>query len=193
MGKTILKKVPDEDVWFEFEDEVCLWDNKENVVIAGNDDFKECGDSTLLAIIKGSYYDDDETTVERDDGTCYDEEIGYDYETLEELEKYTGKKWDVRTMTGYSQSDWQELYYVVDEVNDARLDEIENFYFGKVDEFKLIEDEDNPDDVYNVFIPHDVVWDGKKAICKYLDLDEKETVVYEDDGYEKVTKYKEMK
>ena len=93
--KTILRKVPDEDTYYRFEDEVEI--DTERIIIYGNHDFREFGDSILLSIVSGNYYDD---------------EFGYEYDIFEELEKYTGKKWKQTTIKGYSQGDWQDVYYV---------------------------------------------------------------------------------
>ena len=185
MAKIILKRTPAEDVWYNFEDEVYITyevNEQQTVVIAGNNDFREFGDKTLLDIIEGDYYDED-----KDENG---ETIGYDYETFEELKKVTGKDWEVRTMSGYSQGDWQEIYYAVGLVSEERLAEIENFYFGKVDEFFVsAEDED---DSYVVYIPHNVVWKGKEAICKYLAIKPEETTILVDNGYHRVYDYEEM-
>ena len=169
---TILRKVPDEDVNYSFEDYVDI--DKSKIIICGNRHFQEIGDKRLLAIVKGDYYDGDN---------------GYDYEILEELKKVTGKVWKSHTMRGYCQGDWQILYYVADEVTFSEIETIENFYMGKVTEFEVEED---GEDVYHDFIPDDIVWKGKKAICDYFGFKEEETTIYEDDGYEKVYKYKEM-
>jgi hypothetical protein len=66
MNEIILKKVPDEDVYYDFEDYIEL--DKKRFIICGNDDFRDIGDSTLLSIVKGGYYDD---------------ELGYDYDPFE--------------------------------------------------------------------------------------------------------------
>lgn len=171
--KTILKKVPDEQVYYNFEDQVEL--DYEKVCICGNRDYISYGDNNIIDIINGDYYDD---------------ETGYEYETLEQLKKFTGKNWKVKTIKGYSQGDWNELYYV-EGTDEYYLEEIENFYMGKVDEFTVVEDDDE-DSIYHDFIPHDVVWKGKKSICEYLGLDPDTTSVYEDDGYERVYRYKEI-
>lgn len=166
---TILRKIPDENVYYDFED--CLELDETKFIICGNSHFTKMGDSKLLSIVEGNYYDED---------------TEYDYETLDELKKVTGKVWEETTLRGYSQSDWQTLYYVVGEVTDDEIEEIENFYMGKVTEFQVEEEG------YREFVPDDVVWSGKKAICDYLGLKEEETTIYEDDGYEKVYKYKEI-
>ena len=171
MSKTILRKVPDEDVYYNFEDFIEL--DKKRFIICGNDDFRSLGDKKLISIVEGTYYDD---------------EVGYDYETLEELKKVTGKVWEETTLRGYSQSDWQTLYYVDEEVDKEEIEMIDNFYMGKVSEFEVEED----GDTYNEFVPDDIVWEGKKSICDYLGLSVDSTTIYVDDGYEKVYKYKEI-
>ena len=167
----ILRKIPDEDMYCSFEDYMDV--DKSKVIICGNDDFRSIGDKKLLSIVEGNYYDED---------------TEYDYETLDELKKVTGKVWEETTLRGYSQSDWQTLYYVVGEATDDEIEEIENFYMGKVTEFEIDED----GDTYHDYVPDDIVWKGKKAICDYFGFKEEETTIYEDDGYEKVYKYKEM-
>ena len=67
MSKTILRKVPDEDMYYNFENEVEIDETK--IVICGNRNYRTVGDSTLLDIISGDYYDD---------------EVGYDYETMDD-------------------------------------------------------------------------------------------------------------
>jgi hypothetical protein len=171
MNEIILRKVPDEDVYYDFEDYVEL--DEERFIICGNDDFRSIGDKKLISIVEGTYYDD---------------EVGYDYETLEQLKKVTGKDWEETTLRGYSQSDWQTLYYVDEEVDKEEIETIEDFYMGKVSEFEVEED----GDIYHEFVPDEVVWKGKKSICDYLDLEVETTTIYEDDGYEKVYKYKEI-
>lgn len=172
--KTILRKVPDEDMYYRFEDEVEI--DTDKIIIYGNHNFREFGDFVLLAIVQGVYYDDD---------------TGYKYNILEQLEKYTGKKWKQTTIKGYSQGDWQDVYYVEDEVSKEYIEEIENFYMNKISEFRVIEDDD-PDFYYIVYVPDDVVWKGKEAICMYLDLQPETTIILKDDGYEKVYKYTEI-
>lgn len=177
MKRFTVKKVPDEHVYYNFEDQVEL--DYEKVCICGNRNYTSYGDKNIIDIINRDYYDE---TLD-DDGFP----IGYKYDTEEMLKRFTGKNWKVRTMKGYSQGDWNELYYV-EGTDEYYLEEIENFYMGKVDEFVISEEDDN----YYVFVPHDVVWNGKESICRYLDLQPEDTVIYKDDGYEKVYKYKEI-
>ena len=171
--KTILRKVPDEDAYYRFEDEVEI--DTERIIIYGNRNFREFGDPVLLSIVSGDYYDDD---------------TDYEYDIFEELEKVTGKKWKQTTIKGYSQGDWQDVYYAEDEVSKEYIEEIQNFYMGKVTEFRATEDDDQ--DYYIVYVPDDIVWAGKAAICRYLDLEPETTTILKDDGYEKVYKYVEI-
>ena len=98
--------------------------------------FDELKSNTTYAVkVFGDYYDDDE--------------VGYDYETMDMLKKYTNKTWHCDEMRGYNQGDWNLIYYVKDEVSQEQLEEIENFYMGKVSEFTVVEEEDDPDSVYH--------------------------------------------
>ena len=171
MKRFIVKKIPDEKVYYNFDD--CVEIDTERIIIYGNHNFREFSDSILLSIVKGDYYDD---------------ELGYEYDIFEELEKYTGKKWKQTTIKGYSQGDWQDVYYVEGEVSKEYIKEIEDFYMGKVTGFTV--SEDNGD--YDEFVPNDIVWEGKEAICRYLGLPLESTTIYKDVGYEKVYKYKEI-
>jgi hypothetical protein len=166
-----LRKIPDEDMNYYFEEYMDIDESK--IIICGNRHFREIGDEKLLSIVEGKYYD---------------EETEYDYETLDELKKVTGKVWETHTMRGYCQGDWNTLYYVVGEVDEDEIELIENFYMGKVTEFEIEED----GTTYHDYVPDDVVWRGKKSICEYFGIKEEETTIYEDDGYTRVYRYKEM-
>ena len=194
MSKTVLKKIPDEELYCScFEDEYFAEEDVEKkILVCGNRDFQSFGDSTLLKVIKGDYWDDD---IDPATG----EAIGYDYETLPELKKLTGKEWAEYTFKGYSQGDWQEVYYAKDEVSQKRLEQLDAFYMGKYSEYRVFENFDgnlqNVEDIdfdYSVYVIHDTEWAGKEAICKELGFDPKETIILQDDGYQKVYKYKEL-
>lgn len=194
MLKTVLKKIPDEELYCScFEDEYFAEEDVEKkILICGNRDFQSFGDDTLLKVIKGDYWDDD---IDPATG----EEIGYDYETLPELKKLTGKEWAEYVFKGYSQGDWQDVYYVKDEVSQKRLEELDAYYMGKYSEYRVFEkyegdptEAENADYDYCVYVIHDVEWKGKEAICKELGFDPNETIILQDDGYEKVYKYKEL-
>ena len=173
----ILRRVPDECLFVDrFHEYVDAHEGlDERIAVYGNRRFIGYGDKRILDIIRGDYEDD---------------YLGYDYETLEELRKITGKRWNVKTIHGYSQGDWNVLYYAVDEVSEDELNEFECLYMGKYSEYELIEDGDDP---YSVVVPHSIEWEGKDKICEYLDLDPGDTRVEIDDGFTKQYKYKELR
>lgn len=195
--KTILVQVPDEEVYVDFDEEVCFSERYvERAAIGGNPDFESFGDNTLLQIIKGNYYDDDPDPRPEYAG----DSIGFDYDTLAELEKVTGKKWAVREMHGQGQSEWQNLYYVEDEVSPKELDYLESVYMCKVNEYKVYElNDDEEFDEYESYychalIPQDITWnDDKKAICAYLGIDPERTKLLKYVGYHKVADFEEVK
>lgn len=174
--KTIVKKVPDENVYYDWKDQVDLTEEKERIVILGDRHSVIFGESTPVSIVNGDYYDDD---------------CGYGYETIEELNKICGGDWGWTDFHGYSQGDWSRCFYDKNKVSEDLLNELGIYIMGKVDEFTIQETEDE-DDVYHAFVPHEVRWKGKKAICEYLGIDPEEATVLEDDGYTKVYKYKEI-
>ena len=177
MSKITVKKVPEEEVYYDWQEEVYLEEVKDDLVIVGERNWICFGRGNAVDIIKGDYYDES-----LDDP--------YDYDVYEELNKVCGGDWDMIELTGYSQGDYAYVYFNKKKVDQWLLDDLDVFLMGKVDEF-YIEDKDN-DDLYHAFIPHDVVWDGKEAICKYLGLDPNDTIVLEPDGYKKVYNYKEV-
>lgn len=174
--KTIIKKVPDENVYYDWTDQVDLTEEKGDIVILGGRRYVVFGESTPISIANGDYYDDD---------------FGYDYEIVEELNKICGGDWEETTFHGYGQGDWCQCFYNKNKVSEGLLEELEVYVMGKVDEFTIQETEDE-DDAYNAFVPHEVCWKGKKAICEYLGFDPEDATVLEDDGYVKVYNYKEI-
>lgn len=56
-------------------------------------------------------------------------------ESLEKLKELTGKNYKHKQITGYTQSDWQGIYYPEGEFTDSHLAEIEDVYFGMYKNF----------------------------------------------------------
>lgn len=171
--KNTLRRVPDEEMYFEPASEDIIEDEK-NAFITGNRQLIDIGEKDYIDIVKGDYYDD---------------QFAYDYEPMDELKKITGKEWESVTIRGYMQGEWQTLYYVKGTLTQDDKDHIENYYFGKISEYEL---EDKNGNISSCYIPHDVEWNGKKAICEYLGLRSDETKILVDNGYTKVYDYKEM-
>ena len=63
------------------------------------------------------------------------EESDDDKEFIAKLKEITGKDYARYSLTGYSQSDWQDAYYPVDEFSKEWLDEISDAYFGNFSSF----------------------------------------------------------
>lgn len=166
-----LKLIPIEETYYESIGEVMDLEFRSNIIVCGNSQMSEYGYQVHRDIVKHKFYDD---------------ELAYDYDVLEELEKLTGKKWVRHTMRGYNQGDWQDIYYVEDKVSKGQIEDIEMYYMNKYRE--VFNEADG--DTYHV--PDDVVWKGKDAICNYLGFDPKETKVLQDCGYYKVFRYEEM-
>lgn len=172
--KTVLRKVAEELMYFnQFEEEFDMF-GEDNIIIAGNTRFNSYGNPELIDIIEGNYYDD---------------ELGYDYEILAELEKVTGRSWDQKEIHGYSQGEWNNMYYIPGEITEGNLEYLEALYFGKYDEFSL---EEEGELQYYVCVTHSTVWRGKEAICKELGLDPADTQILMTSGYTKLWNYKEM-
>lgn len=151
--------------------ELC-WENgiyQNNVIISGNTNFRSYGDETLINITHHDYFDN---------------ECAFDYDIITELNKITGKDWQKTTIKGYSQGDWQNVYYT-DNINKDMLYEIECFYFNKVKE--LVDE-----DYCSYYVPDDIVWKGKIAVCEYLNLDPNETTISEPYDPHTVYKYREL-
>lgn len=172
--KYTLRRVPDEQAYFEPTIDCFPQVEEKRAFITGNREYNSIGDEDYIDIVNGDFYDDN---------------LGYDYDPMDELKKVTGKEWKSVTIRGYSQGDWQTLYYIEDSVTSDEIEEIEMHYFGKLSEYYL-EDEDG--DNYCLYIPHNIEWQGKKAICEYSELNPDETRVLVDDGYTKEYKYKEI-
>lgn len=62
----------------------------------------------------------------------------------------TGKIWDCKTIRGYCQSDWNMIYFPVDEWNDKDLNHFETAYFNAGTEWIVYDGEEelnNPDSI----------------------------------------------
>lgn len=169
--KVIFKQLPDDQQGrIDFSNEIQETCEITGAVITGNSHLLSYGDQDYIDIINGDYEDED---------------VGYDYEPLEELKKITGVEYQKTQITGYSQSDWNNLYYQKG-TNEDVLNWLETFYMGKYDEF--INDESEI-----LAIPHDIVWKGSKAIKEYISkefgYDVDKLVVKKFKDYTKIANY----
>lgn len=54
-------------------------------------------------------------------------------------------------------------------------------------------EEENEEGFYLVYIPYNVCWNGKNAICEYLGFYPENTTILVDVGYHKIYDYEELK
>ena len=165
----ILEQMPDEDIDYNFEDQLGLDYYGDKILICGNRDFKKYGTEEALEFIK--------------EVDCTPSMLA------KALSAHFGGQYHYKCINGYSQSDWQYVFYTED-IADRVIEEIENFYFGKVKELIEVEDDGSYGCAY--YIPDDIFCDGKKAIAEYLDLDADALTIREIKGRRYVYDYKEM-
>lgn len=129
----IFKRIPDEnmfDVDYYFEDDGLYGkDGGAGIVIIGNRNFINLIYSKDKDAIKEAF-DDSENKKE----------------FIEKLKEITGKNYKYYGMGGYSQRDWQDMYYPEGEFSDDHLKEINAAYMGMYSQY---EDEDGT--IYTVY------------------------------------------
>ena len=108
----------------------------------------------------------------------------FESEILSELKKVTGKEYASRDIRGYSQSDWNVLYYPVGEFSEEQLNEIEDAYFGKYD---LYRNRDDADEWVTVFDSDNRP--VKEIISEYTGYPESDIVVRKISGYTRTPNY----
>ncbi len=117
---------------------------------------------------------------------------------LRALAVVTGKEWDMRTIRGCCQGDWQEVYFPVDAWSREALDAFEIEYFNTGSEW-IIHDEteapESPEDIigFSVYC-HSWNNDGIRAeIAAAADGKAEEVKLFEFSGYTKNAHYVEVK
>lgn len=111
----------------------------------------------------------------------YDEE-----ETiLHALDLITGGKWECKTIRGYCQGDWQDIYFDSREYGDEAIKLFEIDYFNMGDEWNVYpeNDEDDKTGIYTYENP-------RTEIASAFGVKEEEIELYVFDGYERTAKYK---
>lgn len=94
------------------------------------------------------------------------------------------------TIRGYNQSDWQ--YYIVK--GDVDIEQLENFYFGKIADITVNTDEEQFGDV----ITHDELWKaendnlGKFMRERYEITDDETVEIFQADGTKQVLDWKQV-
>lgn len=109
----------------------------------------------------------------------------------------TSKKWACGTIRGCSQSEWQEIYYPVDDWSKEALNTFETEYFNTGTEWIVHDEEatpESPEDVsgYSVYCTS---WNDegfKKEIADANGGSPEDVILYEFDGYRQTALYKEV-
>lgn len=108
----------------------------------------------------------------------------------EALSIVTGQKWEYKKISGYSQSDWNYIYYRLDEWTEKALEYFEIEYFNTGDEW-WIEDEEG-DDMGSVYTHEWNDDEKKREIAENIGVDPDEVTLYLFDGWTKTAKYREV-
>lgn len=103
-------------------------------------------------------------------------------EIVQNLNKITGKKYTYRQISGYSQSDWANLYFPEGEFKNEFLDVIEDAYFGKYTAY------DGGDNGVVVVFDSDSR-PVKKIISEETGIPENQIKIRKFDGYIRTPKY----
>lgn len=112
--KRVFEQMRDEgtDTSFYFD---CFKESFPDAFIWGNRDFCDFGiDDTIKEALNNSFNTE---------------------ELIENLKKETGKDYEKRTLRGYCQRDWQNLFFVKGTLTEKQIEYIEAYYFGMVQEY----------------------------------------------------------
>ncbi len=101
------------------------------------------------------------------------------------LDLITGGAWKYRTIRGYCQGDWQDIYFDSREYNDEDIKIFEMDYFNMGDEWSVYPENDENDQtgIYTYKNP-------RAEIASAFGIKEEEIELYVFDGYERTVKYK---
>ena len=199
----------EDELW---KDRVGVFEFDETFVLKGNKRFKECIEASwyhmaagiLSGIDQGAGRMDypDLTDAQWDEMAALYDSCRY-IDTNETIVKALGilfpeKKFESRTIRGYSQSDWQEVIYPAAEVSDEQLERLEAYYFGKVSAVDC--DPEDEDEVgITDTVTDDELWEAERNgtvadlirdVCGLEDEDG--LTIYKSDGYIRHIKWKKI-
>lgn len=127
-----------------------------------------------------------------------DEKSGDDEKViLSGLELLTGHKWENATIRGYCQSDWQNIYYRVDEWTSKDLEIFEIEYFNTGTEWIIhdaTEPPAKPEDISG-YTMYCTSWNNegiRDEIAKENGVSSEDVIMYVFDGYAHIPKYVEV-
>lgn len=117
--------------------------------------------------------------------------------TLNAMKLLTGHEWNMRTIRGSCQHEWQECYYDTTMWTDEAIEEIEIEYFNEGAEW-CIHDEDTipngPDEIEGYYA-YTHGWreeDIRKELAEIAGCQPEDLVIYKHSGYTQVSNYEVM-
>ena len=104
----------------------------------------------------------------------------------------TGKKYSYTCLRGCCQSEWNYMYYPVEDWTNESLCAFESEYFNTGTEWIVHDEENEPEepDEINGFSMYCHSYDPKEEIAKMMGVDPSYVVLYEFDGFTEIAKYK---
>lgn len=113
------------------------------------------------------------------------------------LSLVTGKEWDYRTIRGSSQSEWNEVYYPVDEWSTETLQMFETEYFNEGTEWIVHEGDNTPESPNDIegYTIYCTSWNEegiREEIAKMTGESPENIVMYAFDGYIRTPQYKKV-
>lgn len=107
-----------------------------------------------------------------------------------------GRLWDWKTIRGSTQSDWNEVFFPVDDWGEKELKEFESQYFNTGREWIVYEQGEDPkkEDAfgYSVYCVGFTDYEIKKEIAEAAGEKPENVVLYKFSGYSKTAKYEEV-
>lgn len=107
----------------------------------------------------------------------------------------TGKTWDYQMIRGCCQSDWNYIFYPVDEWTSEQIAVFETEYFNTGTEWIIHDEEEapeSPEDI-NGYSVYCTSWNDegiRKEIADAAGVSPEEVIMYSFDGYKKIPVYK---
>ena len=107
----------------------------------------------------------------------------------------SGKKWDYRKISGCCQSNWNYIFYPVDEWTSEQIVAFETEYFNTGTEWIIHDEEEapeSPEDI-NGYSVYCISWNDegiRKEIADAAGVSPEEVIMYSFDGYRKIPVYK---
>lgn len=113
------------------------------------------------------------------------------------LSLVTGKEWDYRTIRGSSQSDWNEVYFPVDEWSMEALHTFESEYFNEGTEWIVHEGDNTPEisndiEGYTIYCTSWNVEGIREEIAEMTGESPGNIIMYAFDGYIRTPQYKKV-